>query len=106
MSLLVISASDPHTSRFGEHCQPIDCPLAAQTADAHTAAATGASAAERSAVQLRAFQAEAREALGFLCAADRSRRAHAVRTICHALVVAHSTLTLILKVVLVCRGSV
>ena len=30
-------------------------------------------------MQLRAFQAEAREALGFLCAADRSRRAHAVR---------------------------
>ena len=51
-----------------------------QTADAHTAAASGAGTAERAAVQLRAFQAEAREALGFLCAADRSRRAHAVRT--------------------------
>lgn len=31
--------------------------------------------------QQAAFQEEARESLGFVCAADRSRRAHAVRTV-------------------------
>ena len=36
--------------------------------------------ASLAAAQQAAFQEEARESLGFVCAADRSRRAHAVRS--------------------------
>lgn len=52
-------------------------PSAAVPCSTHAAAESAVAAAD-----MTAFQEEAREAMGFLCAADRSRRAHAVRESC------------------------